>query len=124
MSEAAIDAAFNQFPIITYTNRLQRQMDKITFLMSNTTNINAIVNSLLMLLVNLTPEAKRDLHPEYDQLIGYERNINTIETFKDAVEIYGKVSDWIYNHLLQDALKFRPKNPKQAHIGSGPTGET
>ncbi len=109
-----------QFPIITYTNRIQRQMDRITFVMSQYSDHHVhIVAALRMLLANYPPAGKKKLEEDYTKLRTYDRDISTIKNFSDLVDIYDRASNWAYENLFQDAFKFRPKNPKEAHIGGG-----
>lgn len=109
----------NQYPIITYTNRLQRQMEKITTVMNEqSTSLAAFVNSLRMLIANLPPQARtQDLKDDYNKLVQYDHAVGSIRSKVEVEQIYMKVHDWCYKNLFQDAFKFRPKNPNLARIG-------
>jgi predicted RND superfamily exporter protein len=109
----------DQFPIITYTNRLQKQMEYITHLMSvYTENIVHIVAAVRMLISNFPPVGKEALKADYEKLKAYDSDNSIIKNQSEVVEIYNRVSDWAYICLFQDAFKFRPKNLKPAHMGS------
>ena len=115
---------FKDFPIVTYSNRIQDQMKTATHYISGYyvmggTGLNQVIPIVRLLVRNLPPTAKKVLKPEMDRLIKYQTDTNQVANIMELEEIYDKISDWIYENILQDAFKFKPKNPKQAHIGSG-----
>jgi hypothetical protein len=99
---------FTDHPIITYTNRVQHQMEHISFLLpSNTTSYQEKARAIRMLIANLPPSAKNDLKHEYQQLVEYSKNEYLGGKF-DIIEVYSNVSDWIYSCILQDAFRAIP----------------
>jgi hypothetical protein len=109
----------SQFPIITYTNRIQKQMELITNYMSKyTDSIIHIVAAMRMLIANFPPKGKEDLKIEYNKLKDFDHNNNQIKDMAEMVEMYDTISNWAYKNLFQDAFKFRPQNPRKAHAGS------
>lgn len=115
------ELAFNDAPIITYTNRLQRRMEFVSGLLSMVENVRypmiVKVAAVRILCMNLPPTAKTDgLKNEYNKLMGYSDNEGLIPNEQELDKIYNTISDWIYKNLLQDAFKFRPKNLKSAYL--------
>jgi hypothetical protein len=109
----------SQFPIITYTNRIQKQMELVSNYMSKyTENIVHIVAGMRMLIANFPPKGKEALKGIYIKLKTYDSNNNAIKNMAELVEMYDTISDWAYVNLFQDAFKFRPQNPRKAHAGS------
>ena len=123
MSEEASSSEPTQdFPIVTYSNRIQHRFDYISGIMSQTDDLLYIVRPLRILLRNFPPKGKEALKEEIKKVIDYDVNSNAIGGILGAEEIYNKAHDWFYDNILQDAFRFRPKNPRQAHIGSGTGG--
>jgi hypothetical protein len=103
----------DQNPIITYTNRLQKQMIIITDMLYNG-NIppNALKIALRGLIANLPPIGKKALKKEYEKLTSNEYlNKPKLEA------IYDKTHDWAYTKLFQDTFRLKPFNPEIPHIG-------
>jgi hypothetical protein len=116
-----------QYPIVTYTNRIQKQLEFVTealgFYSIRGYSLSSVISQLRMIYRNLPPKAKEDLAFDYKNLKDYMQNTSAIPTVKEAEEIYDRLHDWLYDNLLQDAFKFRPRNPNEAHIGGGKKNE-
>lgn len=116
-----------QYPIVTYTNRIQKQLEFVTsaigFYSIRGYSLSSAIAQTRMIFRNLPPKAKEDLAEDYDKLQKYMQNTSEIPTIMDLEAIYDRLHDWIYDNLLQDAFKFRPRNPKEAHIGGGKKNE-
>jgi hypothetical protein len=103
--EATEDEAFNDSPIITYSNRIQKHM----FLLTEELSLNNTVElrekrRLRLIIANLPPEGKEKLTAIYAKCETQDP-ITAIEFDK----IYSEVSDWIYTNILQDAFRAKPK---------------
>lgn len=118
MSVLSEDADSQEAPILTYSNRIQKQFDQLSYIMSRSTDMMVIVPPLRMLLRNFPPKGKEVFKAERAKLTQFDSNNKLIEPI-EAEEIYDNAHDWFYIHVLQDAFRFRPRNPKPAHIGGG-----
>lgn len=112
------DKDTQEAPIVTYSNRIQKILERLTFIMSQTTDTLLTVRPLRMMIRNFPPNGKEYMKEELKTLKSFEDNVNTLNAMQ-VEEIYEKAHDWFYIHVLQDAFRFRPRNPKPAHIGSG-----
>lgn len=107
------EEAFDDAPIIQYANRLQKHMFLLTEQLSINNTIEITEKRRLRLLIqNLPPKAKEILKDVYDKCMP-GNPLTTVE----FDEMYGKVSDWIYINILQDAFRARPISRKTPHIG-------
>lgn len=100
------ETSFDDVPIITYSNRLQKHMFKLTEeLALRKTIINEDKRKLRLLIANLPPQAKEqeDIKAIYDYC-ETDKELSTLQFDK----MYSVVSDWIYKNILQDAFKAKP----------------
>lgn len=105
----------DQIPIITYINRLQKQMFIITELLYNHSNgldTNLLKSSLRGLIDILPPPGQEELKIAYGQLQS-KRYVSTLE----LEAIFRKTHNWAYNKIFKEAFKARPLNPHPDHIG-------
>ena len=99
---------FTDHPVITYTNRIQHQMEHISFLLpSSSISYAEKARAIRILIANLPPTAKEDLEGIYKQLVAYAKN-EKLGGAIDLYAIYGEVSDCIYSSILQDAFRAIP----------------
>lgn len=112
-----------EYPIVTYTNRIQQQLEFVTSAISLYSmrgySLQSVIAQTRMIYRNLPPRGKEELADDYKKLCDYVQNIQSVPTIMELELIYDRLHNWIYDNLLQDAFKFRPRNPKMAHIGSG-----
>jgi phage terminase small subunit len=105
---------YNDHPIITYSNRIQKHLLQLTQELGYTQYISQDEKRKLLLIIhNLPPQAKQQLQHITTQL----ENNQTMNT-KDYLTSYSQVSDWIYNNILQDAFRIRPLNTEKPHISN------
>ena len=105
---------FNDHPLITYSNRIQKHLLNLTHELSNTTQIlQPEKRKLLLIIANLPPQAKQTLKKETQQL-----EDDKIMTTKEYRKIYGTISDWIYTNILQASFKINPLNQQTPHLGT------
>jgi hypothetical protein len=113
----------NDYPIVTYTNRIQKQLEFVTSAISLYSirgySLQSVIAQTRMIYRNLPPRGKEELADDYQKLCDYMQNVQSVPTIMDLEAIYDRLHNWIYDHLLQDAFKFKPRNPYKAHIGSG-----
>ncbi len=106
MSMSKDASNFEDHPIITYSNRIQRHMFDLSSVLANKTATDMIYaedkNKLRTIIINLPPEGKKALE-EINTKLDYEI------TKKDFFNMYSQVSDWIYKNLLQDAFRAKPR---------------
>lgn len=102
MSEA--EQGFDDSPIITYSNRIQKHMFKLTeeLALNNTIEITE-KRKLRLLISNLPPAAKEKLKHIYEKC--ESQNPLTTTEFD---RMYSEVSNWIYDNILQDAFRAKP----------------
>lgn len=98
------EGGFDDVPIITYSNRLQKHMFKLTeeLALNNTVQLTE-KRKLRLIIANLPPEGKEKLQAIYEKCES-EYPSDT----KEFDKMYGEVSDWIYKNILQDAFKAKP----------------
>lgn len=100
------NASFDDSPIITYSNRIQKHMFILTEELAMIDVIRKAQKVRLRLIIaNLPPQAKKDLASIYEAC---ESEV-PVENSSVFHRMYGEVSDWIYKNILQDAFKARPK---------------
>lgn len=103
-----------QHPIVTYTNRLQKQLNYVTSLAyCNQFVITRVEKyALLGVIANLPPEGQKALVKESKALLS-----QTMLTFEEFHNIYSKVHNWIYTTLLKEAFeKAKPAYGKKGHL--------
>jgi hypothetical protein len=99
---------FTDHPILTYTNRIQHQMEHISFMLaSSIISYAEKARAIRILIANLPPTGKEDLQDEFKQLVAYSKN-EFLGGKIDLYAIYSSVSDWIYSSILQDAFRAIP----------------
>jgi hypothetical protein len=99
------ESRFDDSPIITYSNRIQKHMFTLTEQLGAGNLIgHAEKRNLRLLIANLPPEGKEKLKNIY-ALCETDEQL-TMTAFD---RMYGQVSDWIYKNILQDAFKAKPK---------------
>lgn len=109
---------FTDHPIVTYTNRVQHEMQRITGLLSSNHVSHAEkARAIRVLIDNLPPTAKEDLREEYVTLVNYSKN-ELLGSEVDPYKIYGTVSNWIYTNILQDAFRAIPLYRGEGMLGS------
>ncbi len=98
------NADFDDVPIVTYSNRIQKHMFKLTEELGEKINVGiAEKRRLRLLIANLPPKAKEVLQGVYKRC---EEQCNMPAVEFDRM--YGEVSDWIYENILQDAFRAKP----------------
>lgn len=109
---------YNDHPLISYSNRIQKQMLIVTTILEspNTPHV-AKATPLRMLIANLPPSGKAALKPQWDKLVEFEHNEIAVRTSAEFEQIYSAISDWIYTAILQDAFRAIPLNRKPGHMG-------
>ena len=103
-----------QHPIITYTNRLQKQLNYVTSLSYGNQSIitRTEKQALLGVIANLPPEGQTALKKETNQLLS-----ETMLPFAKFHKIYSTVHKWIYTTLLKEAFeKAKPLYRKKGHL--------
>jgi hypothetical protein len=113
---------YNDHPIITYSNRIQKHLLQLTQELGYTQYISQDEKrKLLLIIYNLPPQAKQHL-----QHITTQLENNQILNTTEYLNYYSETSDWIYNNILQDAFKVKPLNTEKPHLGATNTleGET
>lgn len=102
-----------QHPIITYTNRLQKQLNYVTTITySNQWITRAEKYALLGVIANLPPEGQEALKGEAEKLLS-----ENILTFAEFHAIYSSVHNWIYRVLLKEAFeKAKPLYLKKGRL--------
>jgi hypothetical protein len=97
--------SFDGSPIITYSNRIQKHFFKLTEELTLNNRIEMTERRKLRLIIaNLPPEAKLKLQHVYERCESQDI-INTAEFDK----MYGEVHNWVYNNILQDAFRIKPR---------------
>lgn len=111
------ESSFDDAPIITYSNRIQKHLFKLTEFMGNvnmrdTQNKRVAANQLILIIQNLPIEAKEALKNVSAKCREDIQNVASLEMFI----LYGQAHDWIYKNILQDAFKAKPLYKKKAHL--------
>jgi len=105
---------YNDHPIITYSNRIQKHLLELTRELSYKDTIERTEKRKLKLIIaNLPPQAKQQLKQITTTL--ESKQVLDTTTFD---QYYSQVSNWIYTNILQDAFKVKPLNNEKPHIGS------
>lgn len=104
-------------PIITYLNRLQKQMFFITTMFSDHevgfTNLAAPIR---MLIYNLPPSGQKALEEELQKLQNFEGNVGGFRSRVELEKIYERVHKWAYINLFQDAFRISPRIKGEGHL--------
>lgn len=104
---------YNDHPLITYSNRLQKHMLIVTTILDspNTAHANK-ATPLRMLIANLPPSGKEALKIQWEKLVKFEHNTDAIPSAVEFETIYSEISDYIYDTILQDSFRAIPLNRK------------
>jgi len=104
-------------PLITYTNRLQKQMGVITILLSdNSVGVSTIVQPLRALLRNLPPQSNEALKEDICVLERFDRDTSVFRSKLDLEQMYGRIHNWCYLNLFEDVFKAKPVYKKKGHL--------
>lgn len=107
---------YNDSPLITYSNRIQKHMYLLTEQLSTNATVELQEKRKLKLLIeNLPPQAKQ--RKDISQIITILESNRPLTTLTFD-RMYGIVSDWIYDNVLQSAYRVRPLCKEEAYIGS------
>lgn len=105
MSQEEDEAIETQSPLITYTNRLQKQMLYVTMLLHNQHTQEKwgyeVKKPMLGIVANLPPEADQALKQEIALL-----QSDKILSFAEINRIYRNIHNWTYRTLFQKAFHF------------------
>jgi len=91
-----------QPPINTYINNLQRLLYNSSMMLSTNNALRHTYKPLRILIANLPPFAKQHFVKELEQLT------NSIPTQIEIEQIYNKIFNWVYTHILVQGYRVKP----------------
>lgn len=103
-------------PLVSYSNRIQAMLMELSRLYTYKTRISdKDKQGMLNIIANSPPSAKEHLKPQIEELKSKKQM-----SWHRFNEIVGLYHDWLYDTILKEAFKIKPRITKTGKLPPAP----